>query len=82
FSGFTGNLLQEDIVTQVSMGSIVDRTHEHLSSSDVAIIHARRALLTALDRIAAGHAPIGDALPADLRHLEPIDRIDAPGAAA
>ena len=34
FSGFTGNLLQEDTVTQISMGTIADRTREHLSSSD------------------------------------------------
>ena len=54
FSGFTGNLLQEDTVTQISMGPIVDRTKEHLSSSDVAIIHARRVLLEALDNVAAG----------------------------
>ena len=45
FSGFTGNLLQEDMVTQASMGPIVDRTKEHLSTGDVAVIQARRLLL-------------------------------------
>lgn len=76
FSGFTGNLLQEDIITQVSMGPIVDRTTEHLSSSDVAIIHARRLLLRALDRVAAGALPFGDERVDDLRHLAPIDAIE------
>ncbi|MCU1372894.1 MAG: hypothetical protein JWO68_180 [Actinomycetia bacterium] len=85
FSGFTGNLLQEDVVTQLSMGPIVDRTREHLSSSDVAIIHARRALLAALDRLEAGQPPLpgepyadhldvlptGVVVPAPARHVTP-----------
>src|SRR4029453_11976087 len=54
FSGFTGNLLQEDTVTQISMGPIVDRTKEHLSTADVAVIQARRLLLQALDDMEAG----------------------------
>ena len=78
FSGFTGNLLQEDTVTQISMGPIVDRTKEHLSSSDVAIIHARRALLKALDNVAEGRSPVGDALPDDLSDAHPIDEIRPP----
>lgn len=79
FSGFTGNLLQEDIITQVSMGPVVDRTREHLSSSDVAIIQARRILLGALDRVEAGMLPFGDAHVDDLCHLVPIDTIELPG---
>ena len=50
FSGFVGNLLQEDTVTQASMGPIVDRTKDHLSSSDVAIIHTQRILLEGIGR--------------------------------
>ena len=57
FSGFTGNLLQEDMVTQASMGPIVDRTRDHLSSSDVAVVQARRLLLQALEDDAAGRTP-------------------------
>jgi phthalate 4,5-dioxygenase len=79
FSGFTGNLLQEDTVTQISMGPIVDRTREHLSSSDVAIIHARRALLAAVERVEAGHHPIGDGPPSDLLHCVPTDMVLPPG---
>jgi hypothetical protein len=78
FSGFTGNLLQEDIITQVSMGPIADRTREHLSSSDVAIIHARRLLLRALDRVADGHLPFGDERVDDHRDLTPVDVIELP----
>ena len=75
FSGLTGNLLQEDTVTQISMGRIVDRTREHLSSIDVAIIQARKALLKALENIEAGRPPVGDALPEDLSEMHPIDEI-------
>jgi phthalate 4,5-dioxygenase len=89
FSGFTGNLLQEDTVTQLSMGPIVDRTKEHLSSSDVAIIHARRVLLQALDNVAAGKPPVGpgpasdhlDVIPTDVV-LPPEQPRDAVGASA
>ncbi len=78
FSGFTGNLLQEDTVTQVSMGPIVDRTREHLSSSDVAIIHARRVLLEALDNIEAGRAPVGTGPAPDHLDVVPTDVVMAP----
>jgi nitrite reductase/ring-hydroxylating ferredoxin subunit len=73
FSGFTGNLLQEDTVTQISMGPIVDRTREHLSSSDVAIIHARRALLEAVKRVQQGQHPLRRGAPSTLVHCVPTD---------
>ncbi|MCU1346076.1 MAG: hypothetical protein JWL70_2342, partial [Acidimicrobiia bacterium] len=75
FSGFTGNLLQEDTVTQISMGAIVDRTKEHLSTSDVAIIHARRLLLEALEDVAAGRTPCGAEVGADYRDVMPVDMV-------
>ena len=79
FSGFTGNLIQEDMVTQASMGAIVDRTKEHLSTSDVAIIHARRVLLQALDDAAAGRTPIGAGPGMDHRDVLPVDGlVDVP----
>ncbi len=81
FSGFTGNLLQEDTVTQISMGPIVDRTKEHLSSSDVAIIHARRALLDALENVADGRPPVGETVPTDLRDAHPVDEVLPPNTA-
>ncbi len=75
FSGFTGNLLQEDMVTQASMGSIVDRTKEHLSSSDVAIIHARRVLLEAIDDMDAGRPVVGTTPGIDHRDVLPLDTV-------
>ncbi|MBW2424684.1 MAG: Rieske 2Fe-2S domain-containing protein [Deltaproteobacteria bacterium] len=73
FSGFTGNLLQEDTVTQLSMGPIVDRSREHLSSSDVAVVQARRALLRGLDNVAAGRWPVGEGPAEDHTEVVPTD---------
>ncbi|MCW2620565.1 MAG: hypothetical protein JWL64_167 [Frankiales bacterium] len=75
FTGFTGNLVQEDTVTQASMGAIVDRSNEHLSSSDVAIVRARRLLLDTLNGIAAGKAPRGAQPGADYRGVSPVDTL-------
>jgi phthalate 4,5-dioxygenase len=74
FSGFVGNLLQEDTVTQASMGPILDRTKEHLSTSDVGIIHARRVLLEALETFAAGGLPPGAGPGVDHADVMPVDR--------
>ena len=81
FSGFTGNLLQEDTVTQISMGTIADRTREHLSSSDLAVVQARSALLKALENVEQGRVPVGERLPDDLSDVHPIDEIQAPKTA-
>ena len=75
FSGFTGNLLQEDMVTQASMGPIVDRTKEHLSTADVAVIQARRLLLQALDDMEAGRPVVGSGPELDHRDVVPVDEI-------
>jgi phthalate 4,5-dioxygenase oxygenase subunit len=48
YTGITG-VLQQDMAVQESMGPIVDRTREHLGTSDVAIIRMRRRMLEALD---------------------------------
>jgi hypothetical protein len=47
FTGFGRSLLEEDVVIQTSMGPILDRTKENLSSSDVAS-NLRRMLLEAV----------------------------------
>jgi phthalate 4,5-dioxygenase oxygenase subunit len=49
----------QDIACQESMGPIVDRTQEHLGTSDVAIIRMRRRMLDAVARFQAGESPIG-----------------------
>ena len=62
FTGFGRNLLEEDAAVQTSMGPILDRTKEHLSSGDAAVAHARRMLLDALRAADAGTRPPGSAL--------------------
>ena len=61
FTGFGRSLLEEDVAIQSSMGPIVDRSEEHLSSSDVAVAHLRRVLLDALAAAGAGALPPGSA---------------------
>jgi hypothetical protein len=57
FSGITGVPLQDQMV-QESMGRIVDRTKEHLGSSDRMVIVTRRAMLKAVaDYQATGALP-------------------------
>jgi phenylpropionate dioxygenase-like ring-hydroxylating dioxygenase large terminal subunit len=65
FTGFGRSLLEEDVVIQTSMGPILDRTKEHLSSSDVAVAHLRRMLLDAVAAFDAGTLPPGSALAPD-----------------
>jgi phthalate 4,5-dioxygenase len=62
FTGFWRSLLEEDAVVQTSMGPIVDRSKENLSSGDVAVVHARRMLLDALSAADRGERPPGSAL--------------------
>jgi phenylpropionate dioxygenase-like ring-hydroxylating dioxygenase large terminal subunit len=65
FTGFGRSLLEEDVVIQTSMGPILDRTKENLSSSDVAVAQLRRMLLDALAGADANALPPGSALTAD-----------------
>jgi phthalate 4,5-dioxygenase oxygenase subunit len=69
FTGFGRSLLEEDAVVQSSMGPIIDRSKEHLSSSDVAVATARRMLLDALSAAEAGELPPGSALATELPRL-------------
>ncbi|MBV9581850.1 MAG: aromatic ring-hydroxylating dioxygenase subunit alpha [Chloroflexi bacterium] len=52
----------QDQAVQESMGSIFDRSQEHLGSSDVAIIAARKLLLQACDDVERGQEPLGSRL--------------------
>lgn len=61
FTGFWRSLLEEDAVVQTSMGPIVDRSRETLSSSDVAVANLRRTLLEAIAASEAGGVPPGSA---------------------
>jgi hypothetical protein len=74
FTGFTRSLLEEDAVVQTSMGAIVDRSKENLSSSDTAVAHARRMLLEAITGADEGVLPPGSALsPAPVRLPNCVD---------
>ncbi len=71
----------QDIACQESMGPIVDRTAEHLGTSDVAIIRMRRRMLDAVQRFQAGEPLIGQdpAIPyGRLQSEQKIVPIDAP----
>ena len=52
----------QDQAVQESMGPIYDRSQEHLGTSDVAIIAARRLLLEACDDVERGQEPLGSRL--------------------
>jgi phthalate 4,5-dioxygenase len=62
FTGFGRSLLEEDAVIQTSMGPILDRSKENLSSSDVGVVHTRQMLLDALHAAESGELPPGSAL--------------------
>ena len=53
--GFTN----QDMACQESMGPIVDRTQEHLGTSDIAIIRMRRRMLEAVRKFQTGEPLIG-----------------------
>lgn len=58
YTGIAGNHTQDHAV-QESMGPIVDRTQEHLGSSDLQIIVVRRVLLGAVRSVQDGSEPPG-----------------------
>jgi phthalate 4,5-dioxygenase oxygenase subunit len=66
---------RQDVACQESMGAIVDRTQEHLGTSDVAIIRMRRRLLENIRGIMAGREPIGADPGIDYPHLRSEQRI-------
>ena len=68
YTGVSG-VLQQDMAVQESMGPLVDRTREHLGTSDVAVIRMRRRLLEALDRFETDGTLVG------VDPAIPIDRI-------
>jgi hypothetical protein len=49
----------QDAAMQESMGAIADRTKEHLSASDAAIIRLRQRLLRAAEAFSEGILPPG-----------------------
>ena len=72
FTGITG-INTQDFALQEGMGAIVDRSKEHLGTTDRVIITLRRVLLDALARSERGEAPPATD-PATYRTLRAIDR--------
>jgi phthalate 4,5-dioxygenase oxygenase subunit len=58
FTGIDGVNVQDRAV-QESMGTIVDRSREHLGPADKAVIQARRLLLHAIKTVEGGGTPAG-----------------------
>jgi phthalate 4,5-dioxygenase oxygenase subunit len=58
YSGIEG-LDVQDTMVQESMGEIVERSLEHLVSSDLAVVRTRRRMLRALQEFQTGTAPPG-----------------------
>jgi phthalate 4,5-dioxygenase oxygenase subunit len=81
FTGLGRSVINEDAAVQASMGPIVDRSKENLSSSDVAIAHARRLLLDAIASVEAGELPPGSALTPEVVQIpHPFDALLDVGA--
>jgi phenylpropionate dioxygenase-like ring-hydroxylating dioxygenase large terminal subunit len=75
FTGIVG-INTQDYVVQEGMGPIVDRSKEHLGTSDRAIVTMRRLLLDATHAVARGQTPPGvDA--AAYRSIRPHDNLIA-----
>jgi hypothetical protein len=56
FTGIKG-IGEQDFSVQEGMGKVVDRTREHLGSSDIGIVAMRRRLLKAAADLQEGVAP-------------------------
>ena len=66
FTGVRG-IAEQDSMAQDSQGGIVDRTREHLSPTDVAIVRFRRMMLAGAKGLADGKEPAACGLPASYR---------------
>jgi len=73
-SNFTGivGINTQDFAVQEGMGTVVDRSKEHLGTTDRAVIALRRLLLDATDAVEAGGAPQG-VDPATYRTVRALD---------
>ena len=78
FTGIPG-VNTQDLAVQESMGPIVDRSREHLGSTDRAIITCRRVLLEAIGDVEEGVDPLG-LDPRVYRDVRPAETILPHGA--
>jgi phthalate 4,5-dioxygenase oxygenase subunit len=73
FTGIVG-INTQDFALQQGMGTIVDRSKEHLGTSDKAIIALRQLLLEGTDVVAQGGSPRG-LTPATYENVRPYDGV-------
>jgi phenylpropionate dioxygenase-like ring-hydroxylating dioxygenase large terminal subunit len=73
FTGIAG-INTQDVALQEGMGAIVDRTREHLGSSDRAILLLRQLFFEALEQMDRGE-PTRAIDPASYRNVRAIDRM-------
>ena len=59
YIGMGHNFPTHDLFVTESQGEVLDRTQEHLVTSDVAIVRARRQLLAAIKDVEEKRDPIG-----------------------
>jgi phthalate 4,5-dioxygenase oxygenase subunit len=71
FTGING-VNTQDVALQEGMGPIVDRSKEHLGTTDRAIIALRQLLLEASRAVESGD-PIRGVDPSAYRHVRPVD---------
>ena len=71
FTGIDG-VNTQDMAVQEGMGPIVDRTREHLGTTDRPVIVMRQMLLEAVRQVAEGTAPRGSR-PESYRAVRPLD---------
>ena len=74
YSGIFG-VRNQDIAMVESMGTIYDRTREHLGTADLAIIAARRVLLRMAEQLEAGIEPYAPSH-SDTFMVRPLDVVD------
>lgn len=76
FTGMGTNFNVHDAFATETQGPIQDRTREHLATTDVALLAARKLMLKAIDDVKAGRRPQGvlsDGDPNDFRHFISFD---------
>lgn len=73
-------VLQQDMAVHESIGPRADRRHEHLGTSDVAVIRLRRRMLDALQTFEERGALVGDGpIPFErIRSEQKVIRVDEP----
>jgi phthalate 4,5-dioxygenase oxygenase subunit len=77
FSGIP-DFVSQDHAVQESMGAVLDRTQEHLGTTDRAVIRMRQQLVRAARDLAQGiEPPAIDGL--DFKHIYGAERILQPG---